>query len=185
MVKGSFWWLQKIVRGVNESAVFSDHANCSCQCYKYNNLCKHTMCVAEIAGILKERWQHLKESPRQLVPCKSGLAEPPKETQGKRVVTTRTPTDLPDKSHRKLLRLVLLQRFTTTSRISSSVFLIHLMWRNAGNVAASFLRAGHCTTWYCSVSGGKVTAPRSQQLQAASFHQYAKPPNSTTLKDPA
>ena len=66
-------------RGMYECIVFGDHVNCSCQCYKYNNLCKHSICIAEIAGILKGHLQHLKKSPRRHAPSKSGLVDQPKD----------------------------------------------------------------------------------------------------------
>ena len=78
-------------RGMYECAVFSDHVNCSCPCYKFNNLCKHSICVAEIAGILKEHLQHLKKSPRRRAPSKSGLVEPPKDAQGKKGGSHKNP----------------------------------------------------------------------------------------------
>lgn len=39
-------------KGMYECTVHSDHITCTCPCYKYNNLCKHSLCVAEKAGIV-------------------------------------------------------------------------------------------------------------------------------------
>ena len=78
-------------RGMYECTVFGDHVNCSCQCYKFNNLCKHSICVAEIAGILKEHLQHLKKSPRRRALSKSGLVEPPKDAHGKKGGSHKSP----------------------------------------------------------------------------------------------
>jgi len=78
-------------RGMYECAVFDDHVNCSCPCYKYNNLCKHSICVAEIAGILKEHLQHLQKSPKRRTPSKSGLVEPPKDAHGKKGASHKNP----------------------------------------------------------------------------------------------
>lgn len=79
-------------RGMYECAVFGDHVNCSCQCYnEYNNLCKHSICVAEIAGILKEHLKYLKKSPRTRVPSKSGHVEPPKDAHGKKGGSHKNP----------------------------------------------------------------------------------------------
>ena len=78
-------------RGMYECTVFGDHVNCSCQCYKYNNPCKHSICVAEIAGILKEHLQHLKKSPRRRAPSKSGLVEPQKDAHGKKGGSHKNP----------------------------------------------------------------------------------------------
>ena len=31
-------------KGMYECAVYSDHVTCACSCYKFNNLCKHSLC---------------------------------------------------------------------------------------------------------------------------------------------
>ena len=78
-------------RGMYKCTVFGDHVNCSCQCYKYNNLCKHSICVAEMAGILKEHLQHLKKFPRRRAPSRSGLVEPPKDAHRKKGGSHKNP----------------------------------------------------------------------------------------------
>ena len=52
---------QNCKKGMYECGPYSDHVNCSCPCYKFNNLCKHSICVSEIAGILKEHLEYLKK----------------------------------------------------------------------------------------------------------------------------
>lgn len=78
-------------KGMYECALYSDHVNCSCQCYKFNNLCKHSICVAEIAGVLKEHLEYLKKSPRRRAPSKSGMVEPAKEAHGKKGGSNKNP----------------------------------------------------------------------------------------------
>ena len=66
-----------------DCTVYSDHATCTCPCYKYNRLCKHSLCVAEISGILKEHLGYLARTSRS-IPSRSGLVEPLKQAQGKK-----------------------------------------------------------------------------------------------------
>ena len=40
-------------KGMYECIVYKDHSTCTCQCYRFNNICKHSLCVSEIEGILK------------------------------------------------------------------------------------------------------------------------------------
>ena len=70
---------------------YSDHVNCSCLCFKFKNLCKHSIWVAEIAGILKEHLEYLKKPPRHRAPSKSGLVEPAKEAHGKKGGSNKNP----------------------------------------------------------------------------------------------
>ena len=90
-------------RGMYECTVFDDHVNCSCHCYKYNNLCKHSICVAEIAGILKNIYNILRNLQDGVLHRKVDLLSHQKMPTERRVVATRTPTDLPGKSLTKLL----------------------------------------------------------------------------------
>ena len=59
---------QNCKKGMYKCAPYSDHVNCFCPCYKFNNLCKHSICVSKIAGILKEHLEYLKKSPRRRAP---------------------------------------------------------------------------------------------------------------------
>ena len=70
-------------RRMYDCTVYSDHATCTCPCYKYNRLCKHSLCVAEISGILKEHLGYLARTSRS-IPSRSGLVEPLKQAQGKK-----------------------------------------------------------------------------------------------------
>ena len=74
-----------------ECALYNDHVSCSCSSYKFNNLCKHSICVAEIAGILKEHLEYQKKSPRRRVSSKSGLVEPAKEVHAKKGGSNKNP----------------------------------------------------------------------------------------------
>ena len=78
-------------KGWYKCAVYKGHVNCTCPCYKYKGMCKHSICVAEIEGILTSHLDHLKKSPRRTAPAKSNLLEPPKEAQGKKGGSHRNP----------------------------------------------------------------------------------------------
>ena len=78
-------------KGMYQCSVYSDHVSCSCPCYKYNNLCKHSICVAETVGVLKEHLDFLKKSPRRKAPLKGDLLEPAKAAQGKKGGSHRNP----------------------------------------------------------------------------------------------
>ena len=67
-----------------ECKVHRDHVVCACPCFKYNGLCKHSLCVAETVNLLKEHIEFLKRSPRFHRPTKSSLVEPQKEAAGKK-----------------------------------------------------------------------------------------------------
>ena len=75
---------QNCKKGMYECAVYSDHVTCACSCYKFNNLCKHSLCVAEKAGILKEHVDFLRRACNRKAPSKSALVEPAKDAQGKK-----------------------------------------------------------------------------------------------------
>ncbi|KAJ7379996.1 hypothetical protein OS493_012758 [Desmophyllum pertusum] len=68
-----------------ECIVYRDHSSCTCPCYRYNSICKHSLCVSEIEGILKEHLDYIAKSPRCSLPSKSDLVEPAKDAQGKKV----------------------------------------------------------------------------------------------------
>lgn len=78
-------------KGMYECTVHSGHISCTCSCYKYNNLCKHSLCVAEKAGILKEHLDFLRKSSRRRVPSKSALVEPSKQAEGKKGGSHKNP----------------------------------------------------------------------------------------------
>ena len=82
---------QNCKKGMYECTVHSDHISCTCPCYKYNNLCKHSHCVAEKAGILKEHLNFLQKSSKRKAPSKSALVEPSKESQGKKGGSHKNP----------------------------------------------------------------------------------------------
>ncbi|KAJ7389572.1 hypothetical protein OS493_030624, partial [Desmophyllum pertusum] len=68
-------------KGMYECIVYRDHSSCTCPCYRYNSICKHSLCVSEIEGILKEHLDYIAKSPRCSLPSKSGLVEPAKDAQ--------------------------------------------------------------------------------------------------------
>ena len=78
-------------KGMYECNVHSDHVTCTCPCYKYNNLCKHSLCVAEKVAILKAHVHFLRKSPRRKAPSKSALVEPTKDAQGKKGGSHKNP----------------------------------------------------------------------------------------------
>ncbi|KAJ8019089.1 hypothetical protein HOLleu_42548 [Holothuria leucospilota] len=78
-------------KGWYKCVVYKGHVNCSCPCYKYRSMCKHSLCVAEIEGILSSHLDRLKKSPRRTAPSKSHLLEPPKEARGKKGGSHRNP----------------------------------------------------------------------------------------------
>ena len=82
---------QNCKKGMYECTVHSDHISCTCPCYKYNNLCKYSLCVAEKAGILKEHLNFLQKSSKCKAPSKSALVEPSKEAQGKKGGSHKNP----------------------------------------------------------------------------------------------
>ncbi|KAJ7390373.1 hypothetical protein OS493_025624 [Desmophyllum pertusum] len=71
-------------KGMYECIVYRDHSRCTCPCYRFNSICKHSLCVSEIEGILKEHLDYIAKSPRCSLPSKSGLVEPAKDAQGKK-----------------------------------------------------------------------------------------------------
>ncbi|KAK3712178.1 hypothetical protein QZH41_005805 [Actinostola sp. cb2023] len=71
-------------KGMYECVVYNDHSSCTCPCFKFNSICKYSLCVSEYAGILKEHLKYLAKSSRPSKPTRSGLVEPPKNAQGKK-----------------------------------------------------------------------------------------------------
>ena len=78
-------------KGMYECTVHSDHVSCACPCYKFNNLCKHSLCVAEKSGKLKEHLHFLCKSSKRKAPSKSALVEPAIDAQGKKGGSHKNP----------------------------------------------------------------------------------------------
>ena len=77
--------------GMYECVVHHDHVTCKCPCNKYNGLCKHSLCVAERANLLKEHVDFLLKSSCRNKPSKSNLVEPHKNAAGKKGSSHRNP----------------------------------------------------------------------------------------------
>ena len=71
-------------RRMYECTVYRDHVTCNCLSYKFNMLCKHSLCVAENSQLLKLHIEYFKKSPRRSKPSKSGLVVPEKAAPGKK-----------------------------------------------------------------------------------------------------
>ena len=67
-----------------ECTVYRDHVTCNCPCYKFNTLCKHSLCVAENSKLLNVHIEHFRKTSRRLKPSKSGLVVPEKVAPGKK-----------------------------------------------------------------------------------------------------
>ena len=52
--------------------------------FKYNSICKHSLRVSEIEGILKKHLDYLSRLSWNSLPSKSNLVEPTKDAQGKK-----------------------------------------------------------------------------------------------------
>ena len=74
---------------IYECTVYRDHVTCNCPGYKFNALCKHSLCIAEKSQMLKLHIEHFKKSPRRSKPSKSGLVVPEKVAPGKKGGATR------------------------------------------------------------------------------------------------
>ena len=86
-------WLLQVSRGCErlqngrrmyECTVYRDHVTCNCPTYKFNMLCKHSLCVAENSQLLKLYIEYFKKSPRRSRPFDSGLVGPVKVAPGKK-----------------------------------------------------------------------------------------------------
>lgn len=64
--------------------MYRDHVNCNCPCYKYNMLCKHSLCVAENAQLLNQHVEHFRKASKSSKPSKSGLVVPEKVAPAKK-----------------------------------------------------------------------------------------------------
>ena len=70
--------------GLYESIVYRDHCSCTCQCFKHNKICKHSLCVAEVSGILSQHLEYLRKTKGRSNPSRSELVEPTKQAQGEK-----------------------------------------------------------------------------------------------------
>ncbi len=70
--------------GLYESIVYCDHCSCTFQCFKHNKICKHSLCVAEVSGILSQHLEYLRKTKCRSNPSRSELVEPTKQAQGKK-----------------------------------------------------------------------------------------------------
>ena len=75
---------QACKKGMYECIVYRNHSSCTCPCFKYNSICKHSLCISEIEGIIQEHVDYFLKSPRRTQPFKSGLVKPSKDAQGKK-----------------------------------------------------------------------------------------------------
>lgn len=57
---------------------------CNCPFYKFNMLCKHSLCVAENSKLLNVHIEHFRKTSRRSKPVKSGLVVPEKVGPGKK-----------------------------------------------------------------------------------------------------
>lgn len=70
--------------GMCECIVHKDHVTCSCPCFKYNSLCKHSLCVAQTVDILKKHVDYVAVRLSTSKKSRSGLVVPVKSAVGKR-----------------------------------------------------------------------------------------------------
>ena len=84
---------QNCKKGMDECAMYSDHVTCACSYYKFNNVCKHSLCIAEKAGVLKEYVDFLRRACSRKAPSKSALVKPAKDVQERKMAGARIPGD--------------------------------------------------------------------------------------------
>ena len=78
--------------GMYECLVHHDHVTYKCLCNKYNNLCKHSLCVAKRANLLMEHVDLLLKSSCPHKPSKSNLVpRATKSAAGKKGSSHRNP----------------------------------------------------------------------------------------------
>ncbi|KAK3711391.1 hypothetical protein QZH41_003530 [Actinostola sp. cb2023] len=75
---------RKCKKGMYECVVSKNHVTCTCQAYRYNNVCKHSLVVAEKMNVLREHLDILAKSSRLAKPSRRWLIEPPSEVAGKK-----------------------------------------------------------------------------------------------------
>ena len=70
--------------GMYECTVHNDHIACTCQAYHCDNVCKHSLVVANKAGILREHLGFVTGSHLHRNPLRSGLNDTAPEASGKK-----------------------------------------------------------------------------------------------------
>ncbi len=78
-------------KGMYECTVNKNHVTCSCGAYKYNNVCKHSLVVAEKNKLLRQHLDFVAKSPRLAKPLPSGLVTPAPEASGRKGGRFKTP----------------------------------------------------------------------------------------------
>ncbi|KAJ7374094.1 Ankyrin repeat and FYVE domain-containing protein 1 [Desmophyllum pertusum] len=79
-------------KGMYECIVYRDHSSCTCPCYRYNSICKHSLCVSEIEGILKEHLDYLPSHHGARFHPKVVLVEPAKRRTRRELWNAPTPS---------------------------------------------------------------------------------------------
>lgn len=67
-----------------ECIAHKDHISCGCPSYKYNGVCKHSLCVAEKLNKLSHHLRYMAQKAGKGKATKSSLLEPVKEGAGKK-----------------------------------------------------------------------------------------------------
>ena len=70
-----------------ECIVHKDHVTCNCQSFKYNSLCKHSLCVAQIVDILKKHVDYVAVRLGTSKKSRTYLVVPVKSAAGKKGAT--------------------------------------------------------------------------------------------------
>jgi len=77
---GSF----KIPQIFHQGTIHRDHVTCTCRCYKYKTLCKHSLCVAQTVGMLKKHVDFAVVKVNTSKKSRTGLGVPTKYAAGKK-----------------------------------------------------------------------------------------------------
>ena len=125
--------------------VHHDHVTYKCLCNKYNGLCKHSLCFAERANLLKEYVDFLLKSFCPHQPSKSNHVEPQKVLRERKAVATETLGDLAgrkaakaqtaNRAHPPTCTVLTVQSITTGSLSSYVCYRIRLKRQSAGSAA--------------------------------------------------
>ena len=75
--------------GMYECIVHRDHVTCNCQSFKYNSLCKHSLCVAQTVDRLKHHVDYVVVRLSTSKKSRTGLVVPAKSAVGKKGGRTR------------------------------------------------------------------------------------------------
>ena len=70
--------------GMYECIVHKDHVTCNCQSFKYNSLCKHSLCVAQTVDRLKHHVDYVVVRLSTSKKSRTGLVVPAKSAVGKK-----------------------------------------------------------------------------------------------------